>query len=62
MATYKEIKGTQIQAVATDQESKIEPQTLKAWVKERMEAGEEFPMELFGAFIGQRAIIKGGKK
>ena len=45
--------------VATDQESKIEPQTLKAWVKERMEAGEEFPMELFGAFIGQRAIIKG---
>tara|TARA_R100000742_G_C4279072_1_gene102840 strand:- start:2298 stop:2867 length:570 start_codon:yes stop_codon:yes gene_type:complete len=48
--------------VATDQESKIEPQTLKAWVKERMEAGEEFPMELFGAFIGQRAIIKGGKK
>ena len=48
--------------VATDQESKIEPQTLKAWVKERMEAGEEFPMELFGAFSGQRAIIKGGKK
>ncbi len=48
--------------VATDQESKIEPQTLKAWVKERMEAGEEFPTELFGAFMGQRAIIKGGKK
>ena len=47
--------------VATDQESKIEPQTLKAWVKERMEAGEEFPTELFGAFMGQRAIIKGGK-
>ena len=48
--------------VATDQESKIEPQTLKAWVKERMVAGEEFPTELFGAFMGQRAIIKGGKK
>ena len=48
--------------VATDQESKIEPQNLKAWVKERMEAGVEFPTELFGAFMGQRAIIKGGKK
>ena len=48
--------------VATDQESKIEPQTLKAWVKERMEAGEEFPTELFGAFMGQRAIIKGGSR
>jgi hypothetical protein len=27
-------------------------------VKEQVERGNEFPMELFGAYIGQRAIIK----
>jgi hypothetical protein len=32
--------------------------TLKAWVKERVEKGSEFPSDLFGAFIGQRAVIK----
>jgi hypothetical protein len=32
--------------------------TLKAWVKEQVERGNEFPMELFGAYIGLRAIIK----
>jgi hypothetical protein len=50
--------------VSTNQESKIEPQTLKAFVKESVEAGVDFPMELFGAYIGQRAILKtpkGGK-
>jgi hypothetical protein len=30
-------------------------------VKERVENGDEFPMELFGAYIGQRATIKKGK-
>ena len=40
---------------------KIEPMSLRTWVKERNENGEEFPMELFGAFIGQRAVIKGAK-
>ena len=41
-----------------EQSEKVEPQTLKAWVKERVERGEEFPMELFGAYIGKRATIK----
>jgi hypothetical protein len=40
------------------QAEKVEPQTLKAWVKERVERGEEFPTELFGAFIGKKATIK----
>jgi hypothetical protein len=41
-----------------DQAEKIEPMTLKAWVKEMVERGNEFPSELFGAYIGQKAIIK----
>jgi hypothetical protein len=44
------------------QVEKIEPMSLRTWVKERNENGEEFPMELFGAYIGQRAIIKKGAK
>ena len=41
-----------------DQAEKIEPMTLKAWVKEMVERGNEFPSELFGAYIGQKAVIK----
>ena len=44
------------------QVEKIEPMSLRTWVKVRNENGEEFPMELFGAFIGQRAVIKKGVK
>ena len=44
-----------------NQKTEIHPQTLRAFVKERCEAGDDFPMELFGAYIGQRAVIKGGK-
>ena len=46
---------------AANQKTEIHPQTLRAFVKERVEAGEEFPMELFGAWVGQRAVIKRGK-
>tara|TARA_R100000908_G_scaffold65354_2_gene54736 strand:+ start:3783 stop:4370 length:588 start_codon:yes stop_codon:yes gene_type:complete len=46
-----------------NQVEKVHPQTLKAFIKERVEQGDEFPMELFGAFIGQKATItKGGSK
>jgi hypothetical protein len=41
-----------------EQAEKIEPQTLKAWVREMTEQGNEFPTELFGAYIGQKATIK----
>lgn len=44
-----------------EQKQLVHAQTLKAWVRERVEAGDEFPMDLFGAFIGQRATIKKGK-
>ena len=52
----------QQQGYAPDQKTEVHPQTLRAFVKERCEAGEEFPMELFGAWIGQRAVITRGKK
>ena len=46
------------QGYPAEQAEKIEPMTLKAWVKEQVERGNEFPTELFGAYIGQKAIIK----
>ena len=46
------------QGYPAEQAEKIEPMTLKAWVKEQVERGNEFPSELFGAYIGQKAIIK----
>jgi hypothetical protein len=44
-----------------EQKTEIHPQTLRAFVKERVESGEEFPMSLFGAYVGQRAVVKGSK-
>tara|TARA_R110000765_G_scaffold385149_2_gene476956 strand:+ start:2279 stop:2848 length:570 start_codon:yes stop_codon:yes gene_type:complete len=49
------------QGYGATQKEAIHPSTLKAFVKERIEAGADFPSELFGAFVGQRATIKKGK-
>jgi hypothetical protein len=49
------------QGVHADQKEEVHPSTLKAFVRERVETGDEFPMDLFGAFVGQRANIKKGK-
>ena len=46
------------QGYPAEQAEKIEPMTLKAWVKEMVERGNEFPTELFGAYIGRKAFIK----
>jgi len=46
------------QGFPAEQAEKVEASTLKAWVKERVVRGEEFPMELFGAYIGKKAVIK----
>ena len=46
------------QGFPVEQTEKIEPQTLKAWVKERVEKGQPVDSELFGVFIGQKAVIK----
>lgn len=39
---------------------KVEPQTLKAWVKEQFEQGNNVPTDLFGVYVGQKATIKKG--
>ncbi len=44
-----------------DKKTEVHSSTLRAFVKERVENGDDFPMELFGAFVGQRAVLKGGK-
>ena len=49
------------QGYAPDQLQKVEPMTLKAWLRERVEAGDAVPLDLFGAFISQRATIKRSK-
>lgn len=46
------------QGYPAEQAQKVEPQTLKAWVKERVEKGDQVDTELFGVFIGQKATIK----
>jgi len=46
------------QGFPAKQAEKVESATLKAWVRERVEHGDVFPTELFGAFIGQKAVIK----
>ena len=52
----------QQQGYVPDQKTEVHPPTLRAFVKERCEAGEDVPMELVGAWVGQRAGIKRGKK
>ena len=40
------------------QKLKVEPMTLKALVRERMEAGKEMPTELFNIYVGNKTTIK----
>ena len=44
-----------------DQIEKVEPSTLRAWLRERVESGDPVPLDLFGAFIRQRATLKRSK-
>ena len=50
------------QGLSPEQAESVHSSTLRAWVKDQTEKGEPFPMELFGAHIGQRALIKEAKK
>jgi len=40
------------------QKMKVEPMTLKALVRERIEAGKDMPTELFNVFVGNKTTIK----
>ena len=40
------------------QKLKVEPMTLKALVRERLEGGKEMPKEIFNIFVGNKTTIK----
>ncbi len=46
------------QGLQPTQKLKVEPMTLKALVRERIEGGKEMPTELFNVFIGNKTNIK----
>jgi len=48
----------QRQGYQPTQKLKVEPMTLKALVRERIEAGKEMPTELFNVFVGNKTTIK----
>ena len=55
-ADYAELaKG---QGFQPQQKLKVEPMTLKALVRERIEAGKEMPTELFNVYVGNKTTIK----
>ena len=49
---------TQERGFQPTQKLKVEPMTLKALVRERIEAGKELPTELFNVFVGNKTTIK----
>jgi ABC-type phosphate transport system auxiliary subunit len=58
-ADYAELaKG---QGLQPTQKMKVEPMTLKALVRERIEAGKEMPTEIFGIFSENKTTIKRNK-
>ena len=58
-ADYAELaKG---QGFQPTQKMKVEPMTLKALVRERIEAGKSMPTELFGVFSENKTTIKRNK-
>ena len=45
------------QGVEPTQKLKVEPMTLKALVRERIEAGKEMPMDIFNVYVGNRTKL-----
>lgn len=48
----------QSQGLDPEQRQAVHPSTLKAWIKDRMAAGKEIDLEMFGAYIGTEATIR----
>jgi len=46
------------QGLEPKQKLKVEPMTLKALVRERIEAGKDMPTEIFNIFVGNKTTIK----
>ena len=58
-ADYAELAKSQ--GLQPTQKMKVEPMTLKALVRERIEAGKEMPTEIFGVFSENKTTIKRSK-
>ena len=58
-AEYAELAKSQ--GFQPTQKMKVEPMTLKALVRERIEAGKEMPTEIFGIFSENKTTIKRNK-
>ena len=58
-ASYAELAKSQ--GFQPTQKMKVEPMTLKALVRERIEAGKEMPTEIFGVFTENKTTIKRNK-
>ena len=46
------------QGYQSSQREWVEPSTLRAFIREQHEAGNALPMDLLGAFVGQKTTIK----
>ena len=55
-AEYAELAKSQ--GLQPAQKLKVEPMTLKALVRQRIEAGEEMPAEIFSIYVGNKTTIK----
>ena len=55
-AEYAELAKSQ--GLQPAQKLKVEPMTLKALVRQRIEAGQEMPTEIFSIFVGNKTSIK----
>ncbi len=49
------------QGLDTDRNVKVEPSTLRGFIREMVEGGKELPMDTFGVFVGHKVNIKKGK-
>ena len=58
-ADYAELAKSQ--GFLPTQKMKVEPMTLKALVRERIEAGKDMPTEIFGVFSENKTTIKRNK-
>ena len=58
-ASYAELAKSQ--GFQPTQKMKVEPMTLKALVRERIEAGKDMPTEIFGVFSENKTTIKRNK-
>ena len=51
------VEDLKTRGYAVDQKMKVEPMTLKAYVKERIQNGQKIDMELFGVYIANKTKL-----